>query len=195
MTNPLDKPPEGEPSTLVAGDTWIWRRSDLTSDYPVALYVLSYNLKAAGDAVAAPVVFTASIVANTYQVLVAPAVTLPLVAGEWQWAGFMKRIADNARVQIGYGRLTVLADRASATADPRSFAQKMVAAIESVIQNRAVSDVNSYSIAGRSLTKMTPSELMEQRDYWRKEVINEQINERARQGKSTGRIQAIRFSR
>ena len=32
-----------EPSKLVLGDFWAWRRDDLASDYPVGAYALTYE--------------------------------------------------------------------------------------------------------------------------------------------------------
>ena len=44
-------------------------------------------------------------------------------------------------------------------------------------------DVGSYSIAGRQLSKMPPSDLITLRDFYKRQVIME---ETIRQGKGTG---------
>lgn len=192
MSNPLTDKPEGEPLEVVAGDTWTWKRSDLAGDYPQASYSLSYALKRDGSA-DAPLVITASEVSNVYEVIVAAATTAPLPAGGWRWDAFMTRTSDSARVRIGSGPLTVLANTAASTADLRSHGQKMLTQIEALLEGRALKDVNSYSIKDRSLTKMSADELMRWRDYYKREVNREKLAEREAQGRPTGRTAVARF--
>ena len=54
--------------------------------------------------------------------------------------------------------------------DPRTHAEIMLDKIEALLEGRADGDMSSYSIAGRSITKMTPEELLTWRDYYRREV-------------------------
>ena len=54
-----------------------------------------------------------------------------------------------------------------------SHASRMLAAIESVLEGKVTSDVASYSIAGRSITKIPIAELIELREKYRKEYENE----------------------
>lgn len=192
MTNPLTEMPTGEPSEVVVGDTWTWKRDDLAVDYPPASYALSYFLKIEGSTVS-PISLTASESGNEYQVTVAAATTAGYTAGTYRWDAYMTRSSDSARVRIGFGQLVVLPNRATSTADPRSHAQKVLAAIEALLEGRSTQDVNSYSIKDRSLSKMTAEELVQWREYYRREVNREKINERARLGKSTGRTMAVRF--
>jgi hypothetical protein len=49
----------------------------------------------------------------------------------------------------------------------------MLGKIESLLSGKADSDVASYSIAGRSLNKMTFEELVNARDFYRREVKQE----------------------
>ena len=46
--------PQTEPSTLVAGDRWAWKRTDLGSDYPPASYTLAYEARLEGTGVEPP---------------------------------------------------------------------------------------------------------------------------------------------
>jgi hypothetical protein len=193
VSNPLVNMPEGEPMDVVAGDTWTWKRSDLASDYPVASYQLSYALKRETSS-DAPTVIVAAESGSEYQVTIAAATTAGLTPGQWRWDAYMTRSSDSARVRVGWGRLTVNANAATATADPRSHAQKLLAQIEALLEGRALQDVNSYSIKDRSLTKMTAEELTTWRDYYRREVNAEKIAERRRLGQSTGRTTVVRFS-
>jgi hypothetical protein len=55
-------------------------------------------------------------------------------------------------------------------ADRRSHAEVMLAKIKSVLEGRADNDIDSYSIAGRSLSRIPLSELRAHRDYYMGEV-------------------------
>lgn len=191
MVNPLDTVPEGEPATLVAGDTWIWQCSDLAVDYPVAAYTLTYSLQREGDT-GAPTTFDATEVGNVYKVVVPAVTTAVKAAGSWRWVATMLRTADNARVAIASGLFLVKPNPAAAY-DARSHASKVLAAIESLIEGKAASDVASYSIAGRSLTKLTFAELLQARTFYRREVKRERDVVNAAAGRPTGRTQVVRF--
>jgi hypothetical protein len=191
MSNPLDTVPEGEPLTLVAGDTWVWQRSDLSSDYPLGLYTLNYSMQREGDT-AAPMTFAAFEIGSIYKVIVAATTTVSKSAGNWRWVAYMVRSADAARVAIGSGLFVVKPDPASAY-DARSHAVKILAAIESLIEGRAASDVNSYSIAGRSLTKLSVDDLLRWRAYYKREVRRERDAANAAAGRPTGRTQVVSF--
>ena len=43
-----DNYPTVEPEVLTIGDRWLWKRTDLGSDYPPASYALSYNARLQG---------------------------------------------------------------------------------------------------------------------------------------------------
>ena len=69
----------------------------------------------------------------------------------------------------------------------------MVEKIESLLEGRADADVSSYSIAGRSLSKLTIDELLQWRDRYRAEWLREVRRERALNGKRTGGTVLVRF--
>jgi hypothetical protein len=69
----------------------------------------------------------------------------------------------------------------------------MVDKIEALLSGRADKDVNSYSIQGRSISKMGISELLQWRDYYRKEVVKEQRDLAIAQGKPTKTTMKVRF--
>ena len=58
--------------------------------------------------------------------------------------------------------------------------------IEDILYNRVQGDVGSYSIAGRQLSKMPPSDLITLRDFFKRQVGTEERKERIRQDKGTG---------
>lgn len=67
--------------------------------------------------------------------------------------------------------------------------EKVLVALESLLEGKATSDVASYSIAGRSLSRLSISELLMWRDKYRAELIK--LN-RAEGLNQTGTIQ-VRF--
>jgi len=79
------------------------------------------------------------------------------------------------------------------SADPRFHAEKMLTKIESILEGKADSDVSSYSIAGRSLTKFSPEELIQWRDYYRKEVALHKREEAIKHGRRPKSTILMRF--
>ena len=69
----------------------------------------------------------------------------------------------------------------------------MVEKIESILAGKADSDVSSYSIAGRSLTKMSFTELLEARDYYRAEANKEKAASDAKNGRKGVSTIKVRF--
>ena len=55
---------------------------------------------------------------------------------------------------------------ATSSADPRSDARKNLDLIEDVLYNRIQGDASSYSIAERSLSNISPEELIELRYFY-----------------------------
>jgi hypothetical protein len=53
--------------------------------------------------------------------------------------------------------------------------------------------VSSYSIAGRSLTKFSPEELVDWRNYYRKEVALHKRDEAIKHGRKTKSTILMRF--
>lgn len=192
MSNYFDNVPETEPTTLVAGDLWTWKRTDIGADYSNSLYTLSYELRLEG-AGATAISITASANGSDYLVSVAAATTAAYTVGEYRWDMYITRDSDSERYRLDYGIVNVVADKANATNDPRSHAKIMLDKIESLLENRADADVDSYSIAGRSLSKISISELRDWRNYYKTEVMREIKLERIRNGKATGSTIKVRF--
>lgn len=190
MSNPLTDIQEGEPTRVVAGDTWVWKRTDLASDYPLASYTLTYALRREGDGTVKTI--TAAEASDTYTVTVPATDSNGYAAGVWKWQAYMTRTSDSARVTLDSGTLVVEANGATA-ADPRTHARKVLDALEARIEGRVTKDVNNYSIGNRSIALMSMEELMAARSKYRREVARENINERARKGLATGRTEVVRF--
>jgi hypothetical protein len=181
-----------EPAKIIAGDTLIWRRSDLNSDYANSAHVLSYKARLEGTG-ATVITITASASGDDYLVSVAAGTTASYSTGVYRWQAYITRTSDSARVTIDSGTFEVLPNRSASTADPRSHAKTMLDKIESVLSGRADGDVASYSINGRALTKIGVEELMAWRDRYRAEYLREVRAERRDNGQGTGSTVLARF--
>jgi hypothetical protein len=162
--------PETEPTKIVSGDILQWKRTDLDTDYANSSYTLTYKARLEG---------TGSSASYT--------------PGVYRWQAYITRTSDSERITVDSGTFEVVANRSTATSDPRSHAKIMVDKIESLLEGRADADVSSYSIAGRSLNKLTLDELMTWRDRYRAEWLREVRRERALNGDRTGGTILARF--
>lgn len=83
------------------------------------------------------------------------------------------RVTDGTQVvEVERFELKVLADVASLSAgyEARSHVERMLAAIEAVLENRGTLEQQRYMIKGRELYRVPPSELLSLRDRYRAEL-------------------------
>jgi hypothetical protein len=184
--------PEGEPLEIVVGDFIQWKRSDLVQDYPLASYSAQYVARITGGG-NTEVLISATETDGTYLFTANSATTSAFEPGYYHWQLEVIQTSTSNRLVVDRGEFTALADLDVNGADPRSHAQIMIDKIESILQGKADSDVGSYSIAGRSLTKMSFAELMTARDQYKAEFQQEVVKDRARRGKPTGSTIKVRF--
>lgn len=178
--------PEIEPESLVLGDSWLWKRSDLGSDYPPASYALTYDARLHGDGTTS-ISITANEDGSDYLVEVAAATTVNYTAGTYSWRAFITRTSDSARVQVGSGTWEVKPDPATDTDDPRSHVKKTLDALQATILGKASLDQLSYTIGDRQLSRMTAEDLIEWEKYYKQLYQKELDAEAAANGKSAGR--------
>lgn len=184
--------PSKEPETIVIGDYLLWKRTDLGSDYSNSLYTATYVARITGGGnTEFQVVGTAS--GSDYLFTVTSTTSADFVAGLYHWQLEIKRNSDNARIVVDRGNFNILVDLDVNGSDPRTHAEIMVGKIESILSGKADSDVSSYSVAGRSLTKMSFNDLIQARDYYKREMLIEQTAESIRRGEATGATIKVRF--
>jgi hypothetical protein len=119
------------------------------------------------------------------------AVTADWPAGVYWWA-IRATDSDNV-VQVDEGQITVAGDIAAADDgfDARSHAERTLAAIEAVIENRATTDQQKYTINNRELWRTPIADLLLLRNRYRDEVRRQK---QARGGQSLlGRQVKVRF--
>ena len=184
--------PEGEPLEIVVGDFIQWKRSDLVQDYPLASYSAQYVARITGGG-SSEVILPATETGGTYLFTVNSATSADFTPGFYHWQLEVIQTATSNRIVVDRGEFTAIVDLDVNGSDPRSHAQIMIGKIESILQGKADSDVGSYSIAGRSLTKMSFAELMDARDQYKAEFQQELIKDRIRRGKASGATVKVRF--
>ena len=189
----IDQAPDGrQPEKIIIGDYLLWKRTDLVSDYPLADYSMEYvaRLTAGGNT---EIKIAATETNGTYVFEVDSATSATYVAGFYHWQLEVTETASGNRVVIERGTFTAVVDLDVNNTDPRTHAEIMITKIESILQGKADADVASYSINGRSLTKMSFQDLIDARDFYRKEYAKERQKERALAGENTGATILVRF--
>lgn len=166
--------PTSTPPTLVAGSTWVWDRD--YGDFPAPTWTaIAYFENAAAQ-------FSVASAANgtAQRFTIAATTTADYKAGRYR-----------VRVQVTDGSSVYTADDAwvdvesnpngtTSTADQRSWARRTLEAIEAFLEGNATTAQQSMSVAGRSISRWSLSELMQFRDQLRGEIRT------AEQGSNSG---------
>ena len=184
--------PEGEPQTIVVGDFVQWKRSDFIADYPSADYTVRYVARISGGG-SNEITVTGTGQTSHYLFTVSSDDSDSFASGHYYYQLEIERNSDNERIVVDRGHFMVVPDLDVNQADPRSHAEIMLGKIESLLSGKADSDVASYSIAGRSLNKMTFEELVNARDFYRREVKQETNEIDIKHGRKNSSTIQVRF--
>lgn len=184
--------PEGEPTEVVVGDFIQWKRSDIASDYPPATHSAQYVARiTAGGNTEIQIVGTEH---GSYYLFTATSEeSVDFVAGYYHWQLEIIETASGNRIVVDTGAFTAIEDLDTSGADPRTHAEIMLDKIQSLLEGRADKDVTSYSIQGRSISKMSIVDLLEWRNYYRKEVAKEKKDRDIKNGRTTSTTAKVRF--
>ena len=184
--------PTTEPEEFVVGDFVQWKRTDFVADYPTAEYSAEYvaRLHQGGSS---EFTVSATEVSDGYLFTIDSTASALITAGLYHWQLEITQTSSGNRIVIASGDFNILVDLDDNQADPRIHAEIMVTKIESLLSGKADDDVASYSIAGRSLTKLSFTELTEARDYYRREVAEHTNKERIKRGKKGNETIKVRF--
>ena len=198
MSNKFDREnyPSQEPNELVVGDYWVWKRDDLATDYPTDSYSLSYEFHCdSGGGGSHQFTINATEANDTYYIEVPTTTTENYNPHDYLWGAYITRTSDSARIQIDEGKTTILPNLADTNADLRSHAKKVLDAIEAVIEGRATIDQSSFSLGGRSLSRMSIDELMTFRDRYHAEYLKEVRLARIKNKQGSGTTIKVNFGR
>ena len=193
MANKFDSAnfPTQVPSELQLGDFWAWKRDDLASDYPVADYSLSYEFNLIDGSTAANFTLTATESGNEY--IISTSSTTSYTLRNYNWISYITRSSDSARVKLEEGYVEIQDNYATTSNSVRSHAKKILDAVEAVLENRASMDQQSMSIAGRSLSRMSITDLMTFRDRYKAEYLKEVKIARIKNGLASGNTIKVNF--
>jgi hypothetical protein len=183
--------PSQVPTELQLGDFWAWKRDDLSEDYPVASYALSYEFNLVDGATVSNFTLTATESNDTY--IVEASSTASYTKGNYNWVSYMTRSSDSARVKLEEGFVEIQDNYATTTASVRSHAKIVLDAVEAVIENRANIDQSSMSIAGRSLSRMSIDELLTFRARYKAEYLKEVKQLRIKNKRGSGNSIKVNF--
>jgi len=152
------------PKQITAGDTISFTES--VSGYaPEDGWALSYTLVTATKKIE----ITSSDNGDGLHLVAETAANTALYApDDYNWQSYVTKAAE--RFSVATGAVTIKPNFAGSARDARSHVKKTLDAIESLIEGKAGKDVDSYSIQGRSLSKMNITELLEWRDKYKREL-------------------------
>jgi hypothetical protein len=162
------------------------------ADYPSSDYSAQYVARITGGG-ANEIKLSGVGSANYYLFTVPSATSADFLAGYYHWQLEITETATGNRLVVDQGDFNALPDLDDNQADPRIHAEIMLSKIETILEGKADSDVSNYSIAGRSISKMTFDELLAARDLYRREIVAHERKELLKRGKSNGTTIKVRF--
>ena len=185
--------PEGEPTQIVVGDFIQWKKAQIAQDYSTSTHSAEYVARITGGG-ASEIKIPATEVDGYYLFTIDSVTSTDFEAGRYHWQLEITQTSSGNRIVTERGEFEAIADLDVNASDPRTHADIMIAKIETILEGKADSDVGSYSIAGRSLTKMSFDELMVARDRYKAEVLKHQREELIKRGKASANTVKVRFS-
>jgi hypothetical protein len=179
-----------ELETAVAGDTWQWLKN--LPLYPAGQgYTLAYYFANATNAFS---IQGAAITTSGDTFLINFAATAGIVPGKYRWQAYAT--LGGVRSTAVEGWLTVTPNLAvGQPVDGRTPARALLDAIDTLLAGRVLTDVAKYTIANRSLEKLSQLELMKARSLIAWRVFHEQRVERIANGLDDGKRLYVRFNR
>ena len=184
--------PTTEPEILTIGDRWVWKRTDIGSDYAPSSYALSYRARLLGSG-STNFSFVASESGTDYLVEISSSTTANYTAGIYAWSMYITRSSDSERFALDTGKFEVKSNLVTSESDPRSHAAKMVDHLESTLESLAQKLTTAYSISDRSSTLRSMDEVSTQLNFHRAIYNREVMKDRAKSGRRTGQNILVRL--
>ena len=180
--------PSTEPKSFVIGEQVTWRK--YTGSYQTSDFELLYSFRKDNN------MFDAKGInePDHFLITLPTTKTILIEPGNYYWQAMLVSKSNEAIQIIAEGQTIVKANLALLEKyDGRSHVKQVLDALENMILGKASRDQSSYSIAGRSLSRLSPSELLKWRDLYKAEYAREQKGDRLRQGLASGNIIKVRF--
>lgn len=181
--------PTREPSEFTAGDTVKWTVS--LGAFPADDgWTLTYNFRG-------PETQNVTAVADgaAHAVVISAIDSDKFEPGDYAWAAFAVKGAERFRARSGRMAVRVNLQTVDQIFDPRSHVERVLDALKAMIEKKATRDQSSYSIEGRSLSRMSPEELLTWKSHYETLLKQEENAERIKQGLQTNNIVRTRFRR
>lgn len=154
-----------EPHEIIAGDSVTW--SVVIPGCSPQDWALTYAIK--GQSALNVTAFPTGSTNGEFGVFIFASQSAALAEGVYEWAAQVT--SGSYATTVRSGRLNVRPSLISATAGSRaSHIEKMVTAIETVIEGRIPNDVQQFTIGSRSITSIPIAELMVLRATYRREL-------------------------
>lgn len=162
------------PKQIRAGDSL--KFNDSLSNYPAPTWTLSYTL-ATADLI---IEITSTADGSEHAIYEVLATTADWEPGKYRWQATVSDGTD--RFTVGTGSTQVLADLSQAGQGEICHVEKVISAIEAMLEGKATTDQQSFSVAGRTLSRYTIPELLAWRDKYKAELVRLERAERLSQG-------------
>lgn len=172
-----------EPIEFAQGDTLSFTR--ILPDYPASQsWSIQYFLTGGPQ----PIQFNSTASGDSHVILVLPAVTANWLPGSYILAGYVINSGSGERHQIYYGSLPIYEDwsKAPGGSPVQTFAQQMIAQLETVMLAKASGDLAESSIENSRFRYLSPEELRKEHGYWSQVRRQEIAKERSKAGLPTG---------
>ena len=183
--------PTGVPTEVVVGDFIQFKITQFSEDYSNSAHTMRFVARISTGG-STEIKVDATSLDDDYLFAIPSATSTNYTVGEYHYQLEIERNSDNERIIVDRGQIKVSTDFDNQV-DPRHHAEIMLGKIESILEGKADSDVSSYSIAGRSLTKLSPDELVQWRDYYRREVSAIKRKEAIKHGRKPKSTILLRF--
>jgi len=174
-----------EPLEITVGDTVEWTRA--LPDYPADDgWVLKYALRG-------PAVVNLQSEADGSAHKITITTDTLTVHGTYYTQGYVEKDTERHTVYTGRIKANPSLTEAIAGYDGRSHAQRVIDAIEAIIEGRATKDQLELQIDGRRLVRTPLEELIRIRQKYRHELAAQVGREKRRQGRGVGRTVKFRL--
>lgn len=153
--------PYREPEFFYAGETLKFKLN--LSDYDPSSWTITYSLVKDGTQIQ----FSGTADNGDHLINVDEATTASYATGTYNYVG---RVTDGVDVfQARRGQIEIRADFAAASSgsDARTHVKKVLDALEAMIEGKATKDQLSYSIQGRSLSRLSPADVIQFHNHYK----------------------------
>ena len=174
---------ENFPQKLSSGDTFVF-------EFQHVLYGEGWtaNMVAIGPT---KINITATFSEGVFTFSETPTMTATWLAGEYKASIYMLR-GDGERHTILTRPLVILPNLETITGDPRSHVQKVLDAINAVLEERATTDQENMSLNGRTLARTPIGDLLTLKQFYMRESDREKRAQRLLENWGGGRPNKIR---